>query len=128
MVTATPTGQVIRSVTQAALGLSLRVRVADGAFGATATENGAAEPPRYLTRHSMTTPTFEELYRELAETIERLESGDLPLEEALALYERGARLAEQCNAVLDQAELRVRRLSERADGGLEATPFDGWQT
>jgi exodeoxyribonuclease VII small subunit len=76
----------------------------------------------------MTTPTFEELYRELAETIERLESGDLPLEEALALYERGARLAEQCNAVLDQAELRVRRLSERADGGLEATPLDGWQT
>jgi exodeoxyribonuclease VII small subunit len=76
----------------------------------------------------MTVPTFEQLYRELAETIERLESGDLPLDEALALFERGVRLAEECNTLLDEAELRVRRLAERADGGLEAAPFDGWQT
>ncbi len=71
---------------------------------------------------------FEELYRELEETVRRLESGELTLEESLALFEQGARSAEQCNACLDQAELRVQSLLERADGTLEAEAFEGWQT
>jgi exodeoxyribonuclease VII small subunit len=70
--------------------------------------------------------SFEELYRELEETVRRLESGDLGLAESLALFERGTRLAEQCNALLDQAELRVRQLTAQPDGGLEAVPFEGW--
>jgi exodeoxyribonuclease VII small subunit len=70
---------------------------------------------------------FEAIYRELEETVQRLESGDLSLAESLALYESGTVLAEQCNALLDQAELRVRQLTARPDGGLVAQPFEGWQ-
>ncbi len=68
-------------------------------------------------------PSFETLYRELEEAVRRLESGDLSLEESLALYSRAARLVEQCNALLDQAELRVRQVTVRPDGSLEAEPF-----
>ncbi len=84
--------------------------------------------------------SFEQLYRELEETVRRLESGDpatgfpqtvrdsagqvLPLAEAITLFERASVLAEQCNALLDGAELRVRQLTQRADGELAAQPFE----
>jgi len=71
--------------------------------------------------------SFEQLYTELEATVRRLETGDLPLAESLALFERGTALAEQCNALLDQAELRVRQLTTRPNGTLEAEPFEGWQ-
>ncbi len=71
--------------------------------------------------------SFEDLYRELEETVRKLESGDLPLAEAVALFERSTALAERCNALLDNAELRVRQLTARPDGGQEAQPFEGWQ-
>ncbi|MEJ5199263.1 MAG: exodeoxyribonuclease VII small subunit, partial [Anaerolineae bacterium] len=63
-------------------------------------------------------PTFEALYRELEETIRRLEAGDLSLEDALALYARANALAEQCNALLDRAELRVRQVTAQPNGEL----------
>jgi exodeoxyribonuclease VII small subunit len=68
--------------------------------------------------------SFEDLYRELEETIRRLEAGDLPLAESLALFERGAALAEMCNRLLDEAELRVRQLTMRSDGSLAAEAVD----
>jgi len=71
--------------------------------------------------------TFEDLYQELEETVRRLEAGNLPLAESLALFERGAALTEQCNTLLDQAELRVRQLVVRADGSLEAEAGDSLQ-
>jgi exodeoxyribonuclease VII small subunit len=71
-------------------------------------------------------PTFEALYHELEETIRRLEAGDLTLDESLALFEQGTLLAEQCNALLDSAEMRVRQLTTRSDGGVEAEPFEAW--
>jgi exodeoxyribonuclease VII small subunit len=79
--------------------------------------------------------SFEDLYRELEETVRKLETGDpstgsgqaLPLAEALALFERGTTLAEQCNTLLDGAELRVRQLTTRPDGRLEAEPFEAGQ-
>jgi len=71
------------------------------------------------------TPSFETLYQELEEAVRRLEAGEMSLEESLAVFERAAQLAEQCNALLDQAELRVQRLVERPDGGLDIAPFDG---
>ena len=72
-------------------------------------------------------PSFEELYRELEETVRRLETGDLTLDESLALFERGTELAERCNVLLDSAELRVRQLTTRADGSIEAETFEGWR-
>jgi len=82
-----------------------------------------------------TEESFEDLYRELEETVRNLESGDpsagsgrvLPLAEALALFERGTTLAEKCNTLLDSAELRVRQLMTRPDGGLAAEPFEDGQ-
>jgi exodeoxyribonuclease VII small subunit len=54
---------------------------------------------------------FEEAYRELEATVHRLEAGDLKLEEAIALYERGMRLAQHCHNTLDAAELQVQQLT-----------------
>lgn len=84
--------------------------------------------------------SFEDLYRELEETVRKLESGDpsagsgqaLPLAKALALFERSTKLAEQCNALLDGAELHVRQLTARPDAadcdpGQETQPFESWQ-
>lgn len=79
--------------------------------------------------------SFEDLYRELEETVRKLESSDpstgsgqaLTLAESLALFERSTKLAEQCNALLDDAELRVRQLAARPDGSLEAQNFQGWR-
>lgn len=55
--------------------------------------------------------SFEEAYRELEDTVRRLEEGDLTLAEALASYEQGMRLARRCQAALDAAELRVEQLT-----------------
>jgi len=71
-------------------------------------------------------PTFEELYRKLEETVQKLETGDLSLAESLALFERSTALAEQCNTLLDQAELRVKELVEQPAGKLGAEPFEDW--
>jgi exodeoxyribonuclease VII small subunit len=56
--------------------------------------------------------SFEEAFRRLEEAVAKLEEGGVPLEEALALYEEGMRLAQRCQEMLDQAELRVTRLQE----------------
>ena len=54
--------------------------------------------------------SFEELQRELVELVARLERGDVPLDEALALWERGEELYRACAERLDRAELRVEEL------------------
>jgi exodeoxyribonuclease VII small subunit len=55
--------------------------------------------------------SFEQAYCELEETVQKLEAGNLPLEEALALYQRGMALAQHCNRQLDSAELRIKTLA-----------------
>lgn len=55
---------------------------------------------------------FEQAFIQLQESVRRLESGELPLEESVALYETGRALAERCQKLLDTAELRVRKLDE----------------
>jgi exodeoxyribonuclease VII small subunit len=61
--------------------------------------------------------SFEEAFGELESIIDRLDSGDLPLEESVTLYERGRKLAVRCQTLLDAAELRVSKLME--DGRIE---------
>ncbi len=63
---------------------------------------------------------FDEALAELQRTVARLEAGGQPLEQAIELYERGVALHERCARLLADAELRVRRLEERAGGALEA--------
>ncbi len=54
--------------------------------------------------------SFEEAFGELETTVRRLEEGDLTLEQALHLYERGKLLAQRCNDTLDAAELRIQQI------------------
>jgi len=61
---------------------------------------------------------FETLYRELEETVSRLEEGGLTLEESLAAYEAGMKLASRCQELLQQAELKVMKLQESFADGL----------
>jgi exodeoxyribonuclease VII small subunit len=66
--------------------------------------------------------SFEEAFAELEATVVQLERGDLPLEESIALFERGQALAAHCNIQLDTAELKVRQLLPDSDG--ETGSFD----
>lgn len=68
--------------------------------------------------------TFDAALAELDSVVKALESGGQPLEEALVLYERGVALHEHCARLLADAELRVRRLVERAGGALETVAAD----
>jgi exodeoxyribonuclease VII small subunit len=58
---------------------------------------------------------FEQAFEELQTVIGSLESGEKPLEEALALFERGQALYQRCTELLDKAELKVQQLSETGD-------------
>ena len=55
--------------------------------------------------------TYEEAYAELEKIVSALESGEQPLEEALALFERGQTLTKHCADLLARAELAVQKLS-----------------
>lgn len=59
---------------------------------------------------------FDKALEQLQEVVTRLETGNLPLEESMALYERGAALHAHCGRLLDAAELRVQRLVDSSAG------------
>ncbi len=66
---------------------------------------------------------FEQSMQALEDLVARMESGELSLEESLAAYERGVGLYRHCQTALEQAELRVRLLSDPAQPEL-GRPFD----
>lgn len=63
-----------------------------------------------------TVQQYEALLQRLQDVARRLEDGELPLAETLALYEEGVALAARCEALLDAAELRVQQLVAGTDG------------
>jgi exodeoxyribonuclease VII small subunit len=63
---------------------------------------------------------FDEALTELQRTVAELEAGGLPLERSIELYERGVALQQHCERLIGEAELRVKRLVERAGGALAA--------
>jgi exodeoxyribonuclease VII small subunit len=65
---------------------------------------------------------FEAAMRDLEEIVERLEQGDLPLEESLAAFERGVRLTRTCQVALKEAEQKVEILLKKA-GEAASEPF-----
>ncbi len=67
-------------------------------------------------------PEFEQALAELESLVGRLEQGDLPLEEALRVFERGVQLTRQCQNALKAAQQRVEMLTQR-DGQAEIEPF-----
>lgn len=60
--------------------------------------------------------SFEDVYQRLEDAAGRLEAGGLNLEESIALYETGMRLAQRCKQMLSSAELRVRELQKEFAG------------
>ncbi len=67
---------------------------------------------------------FETAMRELEELVERLEQGELPLEESLAAFERGVMLTRCCQSALKDAEQKVEILLKKA-GEPAAEAFEG---
>ena len=63
---------------------------------------------------------FETAFNALQENVSKLEGEDLPLEHALALFERGQALAKRCAALLEEAELKVRTLTVDSEEETEA--------
>jgi exodeoxyribonuclease VII small subunit len=69
--------------------------------------------------------TFERAMEELESIVTRLEGGKVPLEESVAIYERGESLKRRCEELLRQAEARVDKITTDADGRVTGTePLD----
>ena len=68
--------------------------------------------------------TFEESLHRLEDIVQRLEQGDVPLEQAMQLYEEGVALSKTCAAKLKAAELTLKKLGREAGGTLTLTDDD----
>jgi exodeoxyribonuclease VII small subunit len=68
------------------------------------------------THSDVTTMTFEKAIEELESIVKRLEEGKVPLEESVAMYERGEALKRRCDELLRQAEARVEKITLNAAG------------
>ena len=68
---------------------------------------------------------FEGSMARLEEIVSLLEKGDAPMEQAMALFEEGARLLRECTRQLDAAEQKVTLLTAGKDGEMIEEPFQG---
>ena len=68
--------------------------------------------------------SFEDALRELEGIVQRLERGDAPLEESIAIYQRGAKLKAHCEGKLKDAQLKVEKIVLAPDGSAGTEPFD----
>jgi len=67
---------------------------------------------------------FEAALKKLESIVEKLEGGDLSLEDALKQYEEGVRMADVCSKRLTEAEKKVEVLMKTSSGKLKAAPFE----
>ena len=68
--------------------------------------------------------SFEEALAELEKIVQRLEAGDVPLEDSIRIYERGAALKAHCESKLKAAQLKVEQIVVGPDGKLRSQPFE----
>lgn len=68
--------------------------------------------------------SFEADLERLEKIVQKLEEGNLPLDESLRLYEEGVEAYRRCHETLGEAELKVRKLVETIEGELEEEPFE----
>ena len=66
---------------------------------------------------------YEQAFEELESIVPQLEGGDLPLEKALSIFERGQDLALRCSALLEQAELKLKQLVPDESQGFVEVDF-----
>jgi exodeoxyribonuclease VII small subunit len=67
---------------------------------------------------------FEKALAELESIVQRLEKGDVALDESIKIYERGEALKKRCEALLADAEMRVEKITRDAKGRIGAEPLD----
>lgn len=68
---------------------------------------------------------FENALKELEQIVEQLEDSELPLDDALKLFEKGIKLSRFCSEKLDDAEQKVELLIKDAGGSMRPVPFEG---
>lgn len=68
--------------------------------------------------------SYEESFKELQSVVEKMEAGELPLKDSLALFERGQALSARCGELLEEAQLRLRQLTENDSGELVEADLD----
>ena len=87
--------------------------------------SGAKEPANGVENADIVDLPFEKALAELETIVGRLERGDVPLEESIAIYERGEALKLRCEALLQLAEARIERITLSAQGKPTGTmPLD----
>lgn len=69
--------------------------------------------------------SFEQAMTELEKIVGAIESGQVPLAQALAQYEKGIELISYCQKVLNEAEQKISKLSKGLDGQLKVEPAQG---
>ena len=67
---------------------------------------------------------FEDALKKLQELVEKLEKGDLPLEEAMECFSEGIGIAQFCHKKLEEAENKVQMLLKDQQGGWTSAPFE----
>jgi exodeoxyribonuclease VII small subunit len=72
----------------------------------------------------MTNMTFEKALAELEQVVAKLEKGEISLNDSLALFEKGVKLARFLRGELDKAERKVEILLKSEKGGMKAEDFD----
>lgn len=85
----------------------------------------AEDSPSPSSAQEAGTLSFEDALRELESIVQRLERGDVPLDDSIALYARGEQLRAQCQKRLADAEARIEKLTFDAAGRPTGSqPFD----
>jgi exodeoxyribonuclease VII small subunit len=81
-------------------------------------------PSKNATQNAAKSSSFEEAMKKLENTVEAIESDDLPLETLLAKYEEGAKLVKFCQEKLAEAELKIQQLEKNAAGDMKLKPVE----
>ncbi len=74
-----------------------------------------------MTAKKTSKQSFEDAIKRLEQIVEALDRGDVPLDEALNLYEEGIQLSRSCGERLKEAELRIKKLNKDTKGQFELT-------
>tara|TARA_B100001179_G_C18512940_1_gene369389 strand:+ start:648 stop:902 length:255 start_codon:yes stop_codon:yes gene_type:complete len=67
---------------------------------------------------------FEEALSELEDIVEKLEQGDIDLEDSISIYQRGVFLKEHCERKLKSAEMEINKIVSLPDGDFSLEPLD----
>ncbi|MEW6188386.1 MAG: exodeoxyribonuclease VII small subunit [Thermodesulfobacteriota bacterium] len=71
----------------------------------------------------MSKERFEDTFRKLETIVQKMENGDLSLEDSLKLFEEGMRLSRLCSEKLNEIQKKVEILVKTEDGGITSRPF-----